>query len=205
MRHTQVARHTPVAAFGAARDLALILQTLDCVVPDGAGAYLAAPISTGRRYFEAMARYRAGSLDELISRIGEEEYLQQVRWPNVEDGERVAASLRQQGVQNLIHPGPLFIQDWPAARYMDLCFALIERKVGTVYLHPEWAFSSGAVQEFFFCTERRMRIADSGGRTYTVEAARADLEGVRGTLLDLRLPVAGVEASLHQLENLISV
>ena len=102
---------TEVAGTGVERDQRLIFQVLDCAVPDGEGSYLASPISTGRRYYEALARYGAASLKDLVRVIGEEEYLRLVRWPNVKEGEEKAARLRRQGVRYLINTGPIFIRE----------------------------------------------------------------------------------------------
>ena len=193
---------TLVAGTGIERDQRLIFQVLDCVVPNGEGSYLASPISTGRRYYEALARYGAASLEDLIRVIGEEEYLRQVRWPNVADGEEIAARLRQQGVRHLINTGPIFIREWPNNRYMDLCYELLERKIRTVYLHPEWAFSSGAVKEFFFCFDRKLRILDIDGQSFTLTRTRIDLEAVRQKLNLLQLPTDRVEKQLQRLDEL---
>jgi len=193
---------TAVAGVGVERDVRLIFQVFDCVVPDGEGSYLAAPISTGRRFYEALAKYGATSLEDLIRVIGEEEYLRQVRWPNVEDGEQMAARLRRQGVRNLINTGPIFIREWSGHCYMDLCYALLERKIRTVYFHPEWAFSSGAVKEFFFCFEHRIRLADTEGQALTLTHTRLALESVLRKISELKLPTERVEKQLQQLSEL---
>jgi hypothetical protein len=96
---------------GIAREIGSVLQTLDMMAPDGEGVYLAAPISTGRRYYEALACNSAATYDELIAAIGIEEYLRTVRWPNVADGEHIAADLRKRGVPYVINTGPLWCRD----------------------------------------------------------------------------------------------
>jgi Domain of unknown function (DUF4406) len=195
-------RLTEVKGAGRDRDLQLILQVFDCVVPDGEGSYLAAPISTGRRYYDALAQYGAASFEELIRAMGEEKYLRDVRWPNVEDGEVIAERLRKNGVRYLINTGPLFIREWPGANYMELCFALLEKKVRDVYLHPEWAFSSGAAKEYFFCQERGMRILDTDGQAYTPARALNALGSVRQKLSELHLSTERVEKQLDRLREL---
>src|SRR5947209_7094631 len=92
---------------GVARDTDVIFQVLDCLVGDGEGSYLSAPISTGKRYFQALAEYNVRDFESLIATIGEKEYLRTVRWPNVNDGEALAIRLRHQGVLNLINTGPI--------------------------------------------------------------------------------------------------
>src|SRR5687767_7764920 len=106
-----------VQGSGIARDIEIILQTLDSVIPDGQGSYLASPISTGYRYYKALAAHEATNLAELIAILGEEEYLRTVRWPNVEEGELLANRLRLAGVSYLINTGPIFIQGWLGRNY----------------------------------------------------------------------------------------
>jgi hypothetical protein len=195
-------RFDQVVGVGRERDLQLMLQVFDCLVPDGEGSYLASPISTGRRYYEALAAHRVESFDDLIGAIGEEKYLQQVRWPNVADGETVAERLRKDGAKYLINTGPIFIREWPGAAYMDLCFALLEKKVRVVYLHPEWAFSSGAVKEYFFCQERGMRMLDTDGQAYTPARALEALGAVRVKLKEWRLSTERVEKELARLRDI---
>src|SRR5438874_911684 len=134
-----------VEGAGVNRDIDVIFQVLDSVVPDGEGCYLAAPISTGKRFFQALAQYKVKDFPSLVEKMGQDEYLRMVRWPNVEDGEAVAHRLRNAGVSYLINTGPIFIKEWKPRDYMNLCLKLIERKVKCVYFHPEWAYSSGAV------------------------------------------------------------
>ena len=186
---------------GRERDLRLILQVFDCVVPDGEGSYLASPISTGRRYYEALSEYSVTTFDALLRAMGEEKYLRQVRWPNVEDGQLAAEHLRRQGAPYLINTGPIFIREWPGAYYMDLCFQLIEKKIRVVYLHPEWAYSSGAVQEYFFCRERNLPVLDIEGQNFTLTRAADDLDAVLRKLKELRLPTDRVEKQMDKLRE----
>ncbi|HEY0378518.1 MAG TPA: hypothetical protein VGC87_16510 [Pyrinomonadaceae bacterium] len=187
---------------GAAREVEIILQTVDSIVPDGEGSYLAGPISTGRRFFQALAGHGAKDFAGLIAAIGEGEYLRTVRWPNVRDGEELAHRLRRAGVVYLINTGPIFIRDWRTEDYMGLCFSLIERKVRRVYFHPEWAYSCGAVEEFLFCLPRGLALLTSEGASLTVNCARAALEAVRRELQSLGLPTESVEGQAARLEEI---
>ncbi len=192
-----------VEGVGLERDLDLIFQVLDAVIPDGKGSYLAAPISTGRRYFQALARHRVNNLAGLIGAMGESEYLREVRWPNVREGEAVAEQLRARGVHYLVNTGPIFIDEWANEDYMKLCLDLIERKVRCVYFHPDWAFSSGAVQEFIFCAERGIRLLTSDGAAFDLAQGRKALEAVRSELSSLGLSLTRVDEQIDELDSLI--
>jgi hypothetical protein len=188
---------------GVARDTEVIFQVLDSVVPDGEGSYLAAPISTGRRYFQALANHGVHDFPSLLAIIGEDEYLRTVRWPNVTEGEAVATRLRQQGVRYLINTGPIFIREWDGRDYMNLCLKLIERKVKAAYFHPEWAYSAGAVEEFLFCAQRGITLSTPESEVLTLEDGRTSLESVRTHLQSLSYPTDVVDKQLAEIDKLI--
>jgi hypothetical protein len=191
-----------VTGSGIHRERDIVLQTLDMVVPGKEGAYLAAPISTGRRFFEALGEHSVAGFDELLNAIGEETYLQTVRWPNVADGEHIANQLRARGVPHVINTGTLLMDTWCGHDYMDLCFALIRKKVRAVYFHPEWAYSSGAVKEFLFCMQNGLPRLQIDGRPLDAADGRAALERVCERLRELSLSPAEFEASLLELEEI---
>ena len=186
---------------GTRRDGAIVLQALSIVVPDGRGSYLSAPISTGRRYMEAMADAGVDSHDALIGKIGMAAYLERVRRPNVRDGEEYANRLRAAGVLYVVNTGPLFIEGWSGRDYMDLCFSVIERKIQTVYFHPEWASSEGAVEEYFFSVERGLKLVAPEGGPLTPDLARASLAAVRDYARQLSLPTLGIDQQLRKLDT----
>lgn len=191
-----------IGGAGTARDIGIVLQALDLVVPDGEGSYLAGPISTGRRYHEALARSGASTYSELIAAIGVDEYLRTVRWPNVADGERIAADLRKRGVPYLINTGPLMVAGWRGSDYMDACFALIGKKVRRVYFHPEWAYSNGTASEFLFCAAHNLPCLGLDGTVLSAGEARAAMSDVCEHLRQLSVPASKFEAWLGELDSL---
>lgn len=165
-----------VAGSGFKRDIRLIFQVYDTTTPDRAGSYLAGPISTGRRFYQALANTGAGSFDELVAVLGGQGYWDQVRGPNVADGNRLADALRAGGVPHVVFTGAIHLDDWAGADYMTLCFRLIEAKIRRLYFHPDWAFSSGAVQEYAFAYERGYDLFRADGRPLRPDEAVAALE-----------------------------
>jgi hypothetical protein len=193
-----------VEGAGVDRDIDVIFQVLDSVVPDGEGSYLASPISTGKRFFHALAEYEVTDFPSLIEKMGEAKYLQMVRWPNVKDGEEVANRLRTSGVAYLINTGPIFIKEWNPRDYMNLCLRLIERKVRCVYFHPEWAYSAGAVEEFIFCAQRHLTLYTSEGEALSLQDALNTLESVRSFLLKVHSSSAAlVETQIAEIGKLL--
>jgi hypothetical protein len=194
-----------VEGTGVNRDIDVIFQVLDSVVPDGEGSYLAAPISTGKRFFQALAEYEVKDFPSLVEKIGHDEYLRLVRWPNVEEGEALALRLRNRGISHLINTGPIFIKEWQPRDYMNLCLRLIGRKVKSVYFHPEWAYSSGAVEELIFCAQRRLALFTSEGLSLSLEDARNALDSVRSYLQSLGCPTELVERQIMEVEKLVEL
>ncbi|MCP5102204.1 MAG: hypothetical protein GY950_02435 [bacterium] len=179
----------------------IVMQTFDCVIPDGEGSYLAGPISTGRRFQEALSENNVTSMPELIASVGMERYLDQVRWPNVKEGKLLAAEIRAGGERFLINTGPLLIEQWEGQRYMDLCFALIKKKVKKLYFHPEWAFSSGAVQEYIFAVANNLPRLRPGGQELGIPDALEDLQNVKEYLFKLGLSSNKTDGYIHRLSS----
>lgn len=173
---------------GVEREIEIALRTIDLCVPDGIGAYLAGPISTGRRYYEELVATGTRSLAELVRRVGIERYLKSVRWPNVTEGEELAQKIRDSGVPFLINTGPLFLSGWSSADYMNFCLRLLRRKVRCVYFHPEWAFSEGAVQEYLYCLEAGIEMRSHDDDELTEREALSALERTVSYLDQFELP-----------------
>lgn len=193
-----------VEGTGVERDIRVMFQVLDSVIPDGEGSYLAAPISTGRRYFALLGQHGVSDLAGLIDLIGEAEYLRLVRWPNVREGEEWASRLRRSGVRNLINTGPIFIQEWDGRDYMKLCLSLIERKVKCAYFHPQWAYSSGAVEELIYCAQRDIRLRTVEDQVLTLLQARSELEKVQEALRSFSCATQTVEEHIAAVDSLIA-
>lgn len=185
-------------AAGAARDAALMLQAFDSVVPDGEGSYLAAPITTGPRYFRALDEYGAADLAGLLAAAGEEYYLRAVRRPNVAEGLALAARLRRASAPQVIYTGPIYVAGWTARDYMKFCFELIGRKVARVYFHPDWAYSAGAVEEYLFCLGRGLTLLTVEGEPLTPRAALAGLERARDDLRGRALPCGELDVRIEE-------
>jgi hypothetical protein len=187
---------------GVKRDIELVLQTYNTCMQDGAGSYLAGPISTGRRYYDLLSIHKITTLEKLISHVGHNHYLELVRWPNVTEGEEIATRLRLKGVNNLINTGPLFVEEWHGNDYMDLCLKLIDQKVSTIYFHPDWAYSSGAVKEYLFCLQRGKVLLNIDGSNLMVEGAINAIEAVCDDLNLRGLPTTRHEGHLASIQQI---
>lgn len=194
-----------IGGTGVAREIAIVLQALDMTVPDGSGTYLAVPVSTGRRYYEALADAGEFAFDGLIRAIGKAKYLEKVLGPNVDESERIAAELRCRGVLYVINPAPLRISGWCEPDYIKLCFSIIMNKAKEVYfVHPEWAFSTGAAEEFLFCTRRGIPCQCSSGETLTLDKAHAALTKASAYVDELGLDKGSFGEKLRELELLMA-
>lgn len=189
---------------GVNRDIELVLQIYNTCIPDGAGAYLAGPISTGKRYYDLLSLHKLTTMEQLINHVGHNNYLELVRWPNVTEGEVIANRLRTNGVTNLINTGPLFVEEWHGNDYMDLCFKLIEQKISTLYFHPEWAYSSGAVKEYLYCLQHEKRILNTDGTNLTADIAIKSISAVCSDFISRGLSTVKHENYLVSIQQIIA-
>lgn len=196
-------RRFEVNSDGISREIEIALQTIDCVVPDGEGSYLASPISTGRRLIEMLSQHKMNKLSELVE-VNEVGYVEIVRKPNVAEGEVLASKLRRSGVKNLINTGPLFVNGWDGSDYMEMCFEIIRTKISRVFFHREWAYSSGAVEEYLFCKQHNIPCLDESGGDLTPRAARDLLNEVSERLETLGLPTTKTDNHISDIRDLLS-
>ncbi|MFM7167206.1 MAG: hypothetical protein ACKO3T_18355 [Planctomycetaceae bacterium] len=194
--------NSTVAGSGLHRDISLIFQVYRTTTPPAAGNYLAGPISTGRRYYLALARTRTTSLEQLIARIGQSGYWDQVRGPNVTEGELHAEKLRISGVPHVIFTGAIHIDYWSGEDYMELCFQLIETRVRRLYFHPEWMFSSGAVREYMFALEKGFETLNTDGSPLLPQQALQAMQSSCDEIENLGLSPS---AQWHRTERLRSM
>ena len=188
---------------GIKKEIAIIIQTFNAVIPDGNGAYLAAPISSGIRLFELLAKTQCRSKEELIQQVGEETYLEKVRWPNVKEGEEFANKLRSRGINILINTGHIFINNWSDSDYMDMCFNLIKNKAKKVFFHPEWIFSGGAVKEFKFCMDNNIETLNVDSTPLTKSMANSTIKNAEKRLIDLGVMSETINEYIQKCRSLI--
>lgn len=184
------------------RDFQIIFHILDEFIPQNEGSYLAGPISTGLAFHVLQSQYNVSSLAELEQAMGKNNYLDNVRWPNVKDGDVLAEHLRSTEAQYLINTGPLFIHNWQGSDYMKMCYKILEHKVTRVYFHPDWVYSSGAVEEYIFCFEKDIALLDVQGDPITLEEARKSLARAKDKLATLNTSTNRIESLIARIENL---
>jgi hypothetical protein len=185
------------------RDFQIIFHILDEFIPQNKGSYLAGPISTGLAFHVLRSKYNVSSLAELEQAMGKNNYLDNVRWPNVKDGDVLAEHLRSTEAQYLINTGPLFIHNWQGNDYMKMCYKILEHKVTRAYFHPDWAYSSGAVEEYIFCFEKGIALLDAQGTLITLEEAWKSLTRAKDKLAALNISTNRIESQIARIENLV--
>lgn len=181
------------------RDVTLIHQAIAMFVHGQRCTYLSGPISTGKRYFDALANHQVRDRTELDQLLGEGWYWSHVRQPNVADGISLAHELTSSGVPRLLNTGPLFIESWRDSDYMAFCLDLLRTSVDEVYLHPGWCYSSGAVEEYAFCCNQRVPVLDHEGKIVSRDAA---MDAVQSAISDLKkrsLPSGRIERALDHM------
>jgi hypothetical protein len=173
---------------GREHEIELAISAFECAVPDQGGVLAASPVSSGHRYLKLLQKFSVRSKAELIERIGPDEFQSRIIAPNLEDGRRFAARLRQGGQCNVIFTGPLYHPDWAFDDYIRVCLFLLERKCSAVYFNDGWEYSTGSVMEFGSAASRGLAVYSSEGAALTAGRARhilsRSLEVVKCTGLD---------------------
>src|SRR5882724_8055405 len=89
-------------------EINMSMSAFDCMLPDNAGIYCSSDITTGKRfYYELLKRHDVCSDDELLKKLGDEEY-KKVKdgfiKENVKRGVEFAEKLRERGKINVVTP-----------------------------------------------------------------------------------------------------
>ncbi len=124
----------------AYEDLAeLLLKAMHSVTSERSATYVAGPLATGRRYYEALAAGQTVDAEALRSQNGAE-----IR--------RMVDQLRSRTVIT-IDPGLLRVSTWSGSEHGDFFLRVIESLCARVAFVDGWHFSSGATKEFVFAQE----------------------------------------------------
>ena len=119
-------------------------------------AYLTMPVTTGRRYYEAMDRHGVRTLADLeAAKPGA--LRDEVILPNIEESVLLGRAIAARTGHVVIVPGVFEArkQRWSQAEYMVLWLRLITRDVETVHLSPHWEYSNGGAVEYARATLAR--------------------------------------------------
>ncbi len=157
-------------------------------------AYLTMPVTTGRRYYQAMDRHGVRTLVDL-ERAKPGALRDDVILPNVDESVALGRAIAARTGHVVVVPGVFEArkQRWTQAEYMVLWLRLITRDVECVHLSPDWEFSNGGAVEYARATlvrhgqapgrDRPMAVVDHRGHDVPLDmgvgmlmAAANDLE-----------------------------
>ncbi len=111
--------------------------------------YLTMPVTTGRRYYEAMDRHGVRTLADLeAAKPGA--LREEVILPNIEESVLLGRAIGVRTGHVVVVPGVFEAhrQRWSQAEYMVLWLRLITHDVETVHLSPHWEYSNGGAVEY---------------------------------------------------------
>ena len=181
------------AVRGREAEIQLVISAFESVVPDGQAVFAAGPVSSGIRCLALLREHRVKSVSELITCIGEAKFIDLVVQPNLEDGHRFAAALRDAGHAYVIFTGPLTHPNWRFDDYIKVCFRLLENKCKSIHFNRDWEYSRGSVIEFKLALSLGLPMYSETGSALTPRAARRLLERAKESLTQ-----AAVEAQVWQ-------
>lgn len=128
----------------------MIFQAWRCVLGDSRVTYLSGPITTGRRWIDAVATgnvIRAEIVDQNSRALID-----------------VAARLRAESPRPVIEPASLSVRGWSQDDYLALWTELIERHAGEVRFLDDWAYSNGCAHEFERAQRHAIATIDLAGQ-----------------------------------------
>ncbi len=148
----------------------------------GDKGYVSMPITSGKRYYDVLKRYKVQSAEELQKK-NPDALREEIILPNISDGLEMANRLAPEIDTTLVVPGVFEgrQQRWTQDEYMVLWLRLLTSSVTEVYMTEGWAYSNGGVMEFeraalikYGCVDdcpRRIEIFDHLGQPLDTASA----------------------------------
>jgi hypothetical protein len=131
-----------------------LLQAFESVLEDRSAIYLAGPLATGKRFFEASA-------DAHFSP-------QTLRQENARAMRAVAKSLRTTQEKPVIDPSLLQPAGWSSLEIGQFYIDLLARFACEVRFMDNWEFSRGATKEFMVANDIGIPCQDIAGRSISL-------------------------------------
>lgn len=147
-----------------------IFQAWKCVVGNGSVIYLSGPITTGRKYVEAITN--GLPLDGVLT-------------ANLELLASAAAELRMTTGRLVIDPSPLVVAHWSQDQYMRLWRGLIQQHAFEVRFMPDWQYSLGCTMEFVHASHLNIPTLTLGGQPISLIEGRDRISKVLAVLDNL--------------------
>jgi Domain of unknown function (DUF4406) len=148
----------------------LIFQAWKCALGDARIIYCSGPITTGRRWVEALV---AGEEDGAKARVMAE---------NCDALRTAAKRLRTEAFAIVVEPASLTVPGWSQDDYLFLWTEMIERHAGEVRFLPDWALSNGCAHEFERALLHGIRTCDLEGQPITQQHGLGLLRDAHDTL-----------------------
>lgn len=146
-------------------------------------AYVGMPVTTGRRFFEALSSQGVKTLIEFTEKAGKEAFRKQVIEPNIREGITLADKLGAR--ENLLCVAPSVFDartwNWSQDAYMALWYNVIAEFSGRHFVVDGWEYSLGGLREVFFSMMLSWRCIrwynkDQAARIFGLESLFAGLD-----------------------------
>lgn len=163
-----------------------VLTVFRSIVPDRCAVYVAAPITTGREFYNRKREFGKAlhNYEALLT--------QHVVEPNRNRVRPLIAHLREKINKPLIDPTLLELHGWKQADYRQLWRRVIEMFVEEIVFLNGWEYSTGCVHEFLVACGQQLKMFTQDLTPMTVTEGRRLVELASG---DLRR--SGHDCSAH--------
>ena len=174
----------------------LIFSAWRCALGDTRIVYCSGPITTGKRWIEAV---EAGEYEAARPHVVAQ---------NSEDLLTAARNLRLVLNRVVVEPASLEVRSWSQDDYLYLWTELIERHAGEVRFLPHWAYSNGCAHEFERALTHGVATLELDGRPIGRRSGLDELRFARDDLARraVRFPQLGrLAASIEQVVDRIDL
>ena len=161
----------------------LLIKAFLSVAPERSAVYVAGPLATGKRYYDALA---AGESDD-------------VRDANEAEMRDFIAALRETDTRSVIDPSLVRVAVWSPGDHGNFFLRLIETCCIEVVFMDGWEYSSGSAKEFVFASARGIQRSDRLGSAISIEQGLSLLHTACEDLKLRGLPTASIEKRLREL------
>lgn len=186
----------------------MLITVYDSIFDGRVGNYVSTPITSGKRLFGLLVANQVRDREALRAKLGSEvadKMLDNIKAENSKYGEVFAASLRKNGLPNVINPTKFEAIHFEQDHYNHFWSILIEKKICSVYFNQDWEYSQGCTIEYLTTVRHGVRTYDHLGAPLSTSAAIARMSEALRQLANQGFPettYSGLSSKLAQLQAL---
>jgi hypothetical protein len=166
------------------------------------GAYLAVPITSGKRLWELAREKNVGDVTRIRDTYPVD-FQNNVFKPNCVDAHCLANALGTRlAPRVVIDPSTLVVSKWKAEDYHAFWKFIIQTRVSDIYLSPGWAYSYGCVAECLEGLRQELPLRSFDGTSLDKKDIHEELEKRSHEALGMSLRADFLSDALHSLSTI---